>query len=155
MKKKAFIYVGHSNWGKSFALKQITDGSSHKKTIKIQNQWFWVRKMSNDDFSEGLLDFVRKITYNSYEYFILAYCPNHEGDHIAKSILDELKKQCDLCFFVQESKFSDPSMKITSQEISFLSKIGKVQILKGHHEDSTRANEFLKFINKIFEQSKV
>ncbi|WP_353164396.1 hypothetical protein [Empedobacter brevis] len=47
--KKIFLYVGHSNFGKSFALKELTNGSSHQKSTLIDGKTFKVRKMSNDD----------------------------------------------------------------------------------------------------------
>ena len=146
--KKAFIYVGHANWGKSFALKQITNGSSHKKTVKINNKWVWVRKMSNDDDSEGLLNFVNSIPTNGYNNFILAYCPNHGYDQGAMEILNSLQQSCDIYFFVQENMYSAPSNIIPASEINHLQQIGTVQILSGKNADSVRANEFLAFINQ-------
>lgn len=146
--KKAFIYVGHSNWGKSFALKQITNGSSHKKTVEIKNKMFFVRKMSNDDNSLGLLSFSESIPSRWYQNFILAYCPNHEIDQGAMKILNSLQKSCELYFFVQESKYSDSSQTIPAAQISFLQKIGKVQILTGHNPDKIRASKFHSFIEQ-------
>jgi hypothetical protein len=146
--KKAFIYVGHSNWGKSFALKQITNGSSHKKTVVIKNKIFFVRKMSNDDNSSGLLLFSENIPSTWYQNFILAYCPNHEKDQGAMNILNSLQKSCELYFFVQESKYSNPSLSIPETEITYLQKIGKVQILKGHNSDTVRASKFHSFIEQ-------
>ncbi|MBL4559937.1 MAG: hypothetical protein JKX79_03020, partial [Labilibaculum sp.] len=140
------IYVGHSNWGKSYALKQITNGSPYKKTVEINQQWVWVRKMSNDDTAEGLLNFVETIPKLKYQNFILAYCPNQNNDSMAMGILTELQKHCDLYFFVQEEKYSIPNIKITSLEITHLNNIGTVQILKGNNTDIVRAQEFYKFI---------
>ncbi|NPD86431.1 hypothetical protein HNS38_16785 [Lentimicrobium sp. L6] len=146
--KKAFIYVGHANWGKSFALKQITNGSSRKKTAQINDKWVWVRKMSNDDDPAGLLAFSKTIPSKWYENFILAYCPNHEHDQGAMDILNTLQESCELYFFIQEIKFSDPSQSIPETEISFLRQIGTVQILPGHNHDTVRAEQFLSFIKQ-------
>ena len=144
--KKAFIYVGHADWGKSFALKQITDNSSRKKTVQINNKWVWVRKMSNDDDANGLLSFSKTIPSNGYKNFILAYCPKHEHDQGAMDILNTLQGSCELYFFIQEIKYSDPSQSIPTTQIDYLNKIGTVQILSGQNPDTVRAEQFLSFI---------
>ncbi|PKP12067.1 MAG: hypothetical protein CVU09_00800 [Bacteroidetes bacterium HGW-Bacteroidetes-4] len=146
--KKAFIYVGHANWGKSFAVKQLTNGSSRVKKIQINNKWVWVRKMSNDDKPEDLLEFVKNIPNNWYQNYILTYCPNHEHDKGAMEILNNLQKSCELYFFVQQNMYQDPSQTIPAAEINYLQQIGTVQIITGKIEDSVRANEFLSFINQ-------
>lgn len=146
--KKAFIYVGHSAWGKSFALKQITNNSSHKKTVQINNKWVWVRKMSNDDDAVGLLSFSKTIPSKGYENFILAYCPKHENDQGAMDILNTLQKSCKLYFFIQEIMYSDPSQSISTTEVDYLNRIGTVQILTGHNPDTVRADQFLSFIKQ-------
>jgi hypothetical protein len=148
--KKAFIYVGHSNWGKSFTLRRLTNNSSYVKTININNKWVWVRKMSNDDKPQELLDFVNSIPSNWYQNFILAYCPTHENvnNRIARRILNSLQQSCQLFFFVQERMFSDQSQIIPEPEISYLREIGNVQVLQGHSGDSIRSARFLDFIRE-------
>ncbi len=146
--KKSFVYVGHSNWGKSFALKQLTQGSSRIKIATIKNQLVWVRKMSNDDQPEGLLEFVKSISKNWYTNFILAYCPNHESDELAMAILKVLQDSCELYFFIQESKYDNADAKIKQQEMNYLKKIGTVKIIKGKQEDKDRAKRFLSFIEQ-------
>jgi len=144
--KKAFIYVGHSNWGKSFTLKEITNGNPFKKTVQINQQWVWVRKMSNDDTAVGLLNFAKTIPNLNYQNFILAYCPNQNNDQMAMDILNELQQHCDLYFFVQEEKFGNSNVKISTQEITPLNNFGTVQILTGQNNNIVRAQEFHKFI---------
>jgi hypothetical protein len=145
--KKIFIYVGHSNWGKSRALKVITSGSSRRKTTQIDNQWIWVRKMSNDDKPIALLKFVRSSRRNPYQNFILAYCPKHETDSIAMQILKALSQNDNrLYFFVQECKYNDPNQIITTSEMEYLRRIGTVEILCGQNSDAARASWFKQFI---------
>jgi hypothetical protein len=151
--KKAFVYVGHANWGKSFALKVLTKNSSHVKAIKINNRWVWVRKMSNDDDSGGLQRFCDKIPDSSYEFFVLAYCPNHQhfDSKISKGaikILNTLVKSCELYFFIQRNKYSNPEEFIPDSEISYLKEIGTIQILEGKVKDNERASQFETFIQK-------
>jgi hypothetical protein len=146
--KRAFIYVGHSNWGKSFALRVITEGNAYKKTVIIKGLWFWVRKMSNDDKPDELLTAVEAIPESWYDNFILTYCPNHLEDGQTMEILNILSSSCQLFFFVQESRYSNPSEKIEEHEIAYLRTIGMVEMLKGKHEDSVRANRFRRFITE-------
>lgn len=147
--KKVFIYVGHSNWGKSFALKKITGNSSRIKHTTINNHYIFVRKMSNDDDSKGLLDFVQSIPNRMENNFIIAYCPKHDYDNTALQILQELQQSSHLYFFVQEEKFKDASCIITSQELAYLQQIGtQTYILSGQNTDMVRAKEFETFIKQ-------
>ena len=156
--KKAFIYVGHSNWGKSFALKKITNNNNRVKSCIINGQNIFVRKMSNDDDSGKLLQFVKMIPLKWQKNFIIAYCPKHdnlvEGKitkeiEEAKVILEELNKSCELYFFVQEEKYNNPQMKISPEELKYLDQIGKqLFILNGQNPDITRAAAFEQFIQQ-------
>ena len=154
MKKKVFIYVGHSNWGKSMALKMLTDGSSRKKIANISNHIVRVRKMSNDDDKQGLLDWVTKIPLMHYDRFIIAFCPkyphvNEEStaeQNISLDILLELQMTNELYFFVQKEKFNDPTQQISQYEINWISNFGIVKILSGQNVNTIRATEFENFI---------
>jgi hypothetical protein len=155
--KKVFIYVGHSNWGKSMALKMLTGGSSHQKTVAISGINVRVRKMSNDDDEndkDGLLKWVQRFPNLNFERFVIALCPNIfpiQGkasfkENMATDILIELKKTNQLYFFVQEQKYSNPSMLISQNEINWLVNFGTVEILKGQHEHNVRAEKFELFV---------
>lgn len=152
--KKVFVYVGHSNWGKSRALKIITNNNSHQKTVQISQYNVRVRKMSNDDDGTGLLDWVRTFPRQAYDRFIVAFCPNSPPvsgsatlqQNIALDILIELQKNNILYFFVQEEKFNFSQNRITPQEINWLRTFGTVQILSGQNSDTVRAAEFHKFV---------
>lgn len=157
--KKVFVYVGHSNWGKSFALKKLTNNSSREKRCTINGKTIYVRKMSNDDDGKDdkpkLLNFVKKIPKMNYNYFIIAYCPNHDKANTEKAkqnamdILDTLKKSCEIYFFVQEEKFGNSDKKINPEKLTYLKEIGKeVFVLEGQKENDVRAEEFKKFIEK-------
>lgn len=153
--KKVFIYVGHSNWGKSRALKILTGDNSHQKTVQIKNYNVRVRKMSNDDDGIGLYNWVQTFQKQSYERFIIAFCPKLapvvgqatvEQDN-SLNILIHLQKTNDLFFFVQKEMFNSSNNKISLQEINWLKTFGKVYVLKNQNNDIVRASEFLKFIN--------
>jgi hypothetical protein len=152
--KKVFIYVGHSNWGKSMALKMLTGGSSRKKIANISNHIVRVRKMSNDDDKQGLLDWVKDIPLMHYDRFIIAFCPKCPPIHgeataeqnISLDILIELQKTNKLFFFVQKEKFNDPTQQILQNEINWMSNFGIVKILSGQSPNTIRAIEFENFI---------
>ena len=154
MRKKVFIYVGHSNWGKSMALKMITGGSSRIKTANISGHIVRVRKMSNDDDGKGLLDWVTDIPRINYQRFIIAFCPNFpptsgeatKEQNRGLDILLELQKTNDLFFFVQREQFNNPTNLISQDEINWMSNYGIVQILSGQNPNATRATEFENFI---------
>lgn len=151
--KKVFIYVGHSNWGKSSALKIITGNNRNKKTVLISQYNVRVRKMSNDDKATGLYDWVKTFPVQTYDRFIIAFCPNlpaspvsTQKQNIALNVLTELQKTNNLYFFVQEEKFNYPQKKISPQEINWLKTFGTVHTLSGQNADTVRASEFFKFI---------
>ena len=154
MKKKVFIYVGHSNWGKSKALKVLTGGSSHQKVIKISGQIVRVRKMSNDDDGKKLLAWVKNIPRINYQKFIIAFCPKPTPlieeptleQNNSLDILLELQKTNELFFFIQKEQYNNPTQQISQDEINWMSTFGIVNILLGHKDDSIRAAEFEKFI---------
>jgi len=154
MRKKVFIYVGHSNWGKSMALKVLTYGDSRKKTTSISGQIFRVRKMSNDDNGIGLLEWVKIIHRINFQFFIIALCPKippadkapTEEQLVCEEILNELLVKHDLFFFIQKEKFNNPLQQITQEEINFLDVFGTVHTLFGQNPFSVRAEEFKEFI---------
>lgn len=154
MKKKVFIYVGHSNWGKSMALKELTGGSSRKKITNISGHIVRVRKMSNDDDGQGLLDWIRDIPRINYQSFIIAFCPKFPpviGESTTEQnrgldILLELQKTNELFFFIQKEKYNDSTNQISQDEINWMSNYGIVQILSGQNQNSVRATEFENFI---------
>ena len=154
MKKKVFIYVGHSNWGKSMALKLLTGGSSRKKIASISNHKVRVRKMSNDDNGKGLLEWVKDIPRIQYDQFIIAFCPKcppidgkpTTEQNISLDILIELQKTNKLFFFVQKEKFNDSNQQISQDEINWMLNFGIVKILSGQNPNTIRAIEFENFI---------
>jgi hypothetical protein len=153
---KVFVYVGHSNWGKSMALKVLTNNSSHKKRIQVGHHIVRVRKMSNDDYGQGLLNWVRAFPYQNYEKFIISFCPKLppiEGEAtaeqtIALDILTVLQRSNELYFFVQKEKYNSPVNFITENEINGLRVFGTVEVLYGQNNDIARANAFLNFITQ-------
>lgn len=154
--KKVFIYVGHSNWGKSRTLKVITGGSSQQRTAQIAGHTVKVRKMSNDDIETALLEWVRTLPHLQHNRFIMAFCPHvypqngnpTTSQQIALDILIELQKTNDLYFFVQQEQYGHGQNTITQNEILWMQNFGVLEVFKGQAEATQRAQSFLNFIQK-------
>jgi len=152
--KKVFIYVGHSNWGKSRALKVLTNNDSYQRIGQIGQFNICVRKMSNSEYSQGLLEWVKDFPKMKHQRFVITFCPVFQPKNgnemweqmIAWNILYELQKTNQLYFFVQEEKYNFPEERITQEEINWLKNFGMVRILQGQKPDTARASEFLNFM---------
>ncbi len=153
--KKVFVYVGHSNWGKSRALRIIAGDSNRRMIVEINGEIYLLKRMSNDDVGLKLLEWVKKFKNSKYQRFIIAFCPRVDdkkgravkGHKAAVEILEALKQITqEIYFFVQRQKFTDPKRIITDEEIDWLKGYGKVEILEGKIEDKLRADRFKKFI---------
>jgi len=155
--KKVFIYVGHSNWGKSMALKALTGGNSHQRTVSILGNNIRVRKMSNDDDGQGLFNWVKNFPILYYQRFIIAFCPKASpidgeatlAQNKALDILIELQKTNQLYFFIQKEKYKNPTLQISLNEINWLRNFGNIEILEGQFCANERANMFELFIQKF------
>ena len=150
-KGKAFVVVGHSNWGKSFTLISLT-GSRHKMLIQVDGEQLKVKKMSNDDIPKGpggLLDFVEVSIKSKYAYIVLALCPNFvDADRETEHILKTLSPKYDLFFWVMRERYGDRNTQVTDDQINRLKKWGTVEVFEGHAEDTVRAVGFKKFIEQ-------
>lgn len=126
--KKAFIVVGHSNWGKSETLKCLTNGIHQKRRINIGVDNFRIKRMSNDDFPDRVLDFLEKAFEENYKNIIMALCPDFENkDKKTKYILDKLSERYDLFFFILKNKYgSNKSKYIKKFEIEQLNNYGPI-----------------------------
>lgn len=147
MKNKAFILVGHSNWGKSETIFSLKDNDIKKQHVIIKNRWILVRSRSNDDIRKELLVMIKKIVKLDYREIIVLLCPKFDkrDSHNTLKILNELLKKYKLYFFVLEKKYGfDKTIKRT--EVGKLKKFGKLKILKGAKESKVRAKEFKKYI---------
>ena len=141
--KKAFLLVGHSNWGKSETLYQLTDRNRRKKYFQINDEWFFVRRMSNDDNEESLEKFI-KSAWKYKCHLIMAFCPTFEKGK-ASALLNELSKRFEINTFVLTHKYGGND-SITSKEIKALAKYGIVEELKKKQEATQRAKAFKAFI---------
>ncbi len=149
MSKKAFLIVGHSNRGKSWTIRSLIEGHSHKNRFTLDNHELFVRRMSNDDNEDSLLRFVKKGIRNKPGDVILTFCPRFERDE-TKEILDLLKLDFELHFFVlQYQQHPKKDGVISDAEIESLKKYGaKLEIFSKKDLPDNIAAKFEKFVKE-------
>lgn len=138
-KGKAFVVVGHKNWGKSLTLKALTKGNHHERSININGTKLAVRRVSNDDIPLSFLDFVNNLDPNKKPNVILTLCPDSEIDATIK-ILDALSEKYRLFFWVIENQYGN-GRQITSAEIKGLRRYGDVEVFCEKGAESTRRSQ--------------
>lgn len=96
--KKAFLLVGHSNWGKSETLYQLAENNRRKKYYLISGEWFIIRRMSNDDNEESLERFIDSADKYGH-HLIIAFCPTFRpGEKAHKMLKKTIRKFRDISF---------------------------------------------------------
>ncbi len=149
--KRAFLLIGHSNWGKSETLFRLTGNSRQKRNIIISKMELHVKRSSNDDNSTKLLDFVKN---KNHLLQIIAFCPNFDNpERKSKEILEVLKvKGYQISFFVLKYKFNSQDIMITDSEIEELKNYGNCEIYNESEEAEIRAEKFKTFIIKTLQK---
>jgi hypothetical protein len=149
MKGKAFVLVGHENWGKSQTLKSLTDDNRYVKRINLDGRELFIRRMSNDDKPESLVRFVKNLAPQHHSYVILTLCPNfHNSSRKTISILSQLAEKYELFFWVLKFKY-EANQTVSDDEIRRLEDYGEVEVFSSKQLQSIeRAKEFKSFIKK-------
>lgn len=145
--KIAFV-VGHSNWGKSTTLRELTNGRFSARWHSISGVDFFVRRMSNDDIFASYMKFMNRITPAKYDHMIASLCPTFNlPKNPAEDLLISLRKKGFILFFwVLENEQGPGTRTISKAEIRTMEKLGEVEI---HREKSTpkqNARLFSKFV---------
>lgn len=147
VKGKAFVVVGHSHWGKSRTLRELTN-SKRKAWIQLNGFRIFVRRMSNDDIAKGLRDFLRDIDNNDKDIIIITLCPSFDKpERKTKEILELLRNKYTPYFFILKRKYKGHG-EILESEINELSSIGRVEILDGKIDDTERAKHLRRYIKR-------
>ncbi len=154
---KIIFVVGHSNWGKSKTLKCLTNDSRYVKTYTINDINWFIRRMSNDDYSESYCTFMENLNAEINPNIIAAFCPNFGEKPNLKGknrkeetikILNSLKnKGYNLYFWVIEHQFVTKK-KMNSSFIDKLKNFGEVEIYSKCEEANLRALALKDFIKK-------
>jgi hypothetical protein len=113
-KGKAFLLVGHQNWGKSKTLTALTGGSHYVRKITIKGVEFFIRRTSNSDSEPSYLTFIKNVTAPN---LIISFSSNFGN---TAQILSILQSKYDLYFFVLECQYNNPAISIPGTEISQL-----------------------------------
>lgn len=140
---KAFLVVGHKQWGKSRTLKALTDDNHQARGVSIANHRLFIRRMSNDDKPNDFRKLVRTLRPSRHEFVILAFCPVFDDD--ADEILSDLKERYDLHSFVLKHSY-DGGRHISDDEIAALRGFGKIEVLDRQVEATDRADALRAFI---------
>jgi hypothetical protein len=143
--RKVFVLVGHSNWGKSMTLRALTSGNRYITIKPIGGHHFFIRRMSNDDNAESLLDFTINKLGNK-DYLIMTLCPTKLKKRFTLSILRNLRRSHnEIYFFVLKYKHNGLE-QILDTEINMLSPFGTLEIYTTVAPAPTRAAAFRKFV---------
>ena len=147
---KIIFVVGHSNWGKSKTLKCLTNDSRYVKTYTINDINWFIRRMSNDDYSKSYCNFMKNLNAEINPNVIAAFCPNFEEKRNEETIeiLNSLKnKGYNLYFWVIEHQFVTKK-KMYSSFIDKIKNFGEVEIYSKCGEADLRALALKDFIKK-------
>ena len=149
-KGKAFIVVGHADWGKSDTLKALTNGSRHKQKWDIGKVEVFIRRMSNDDEEEKLEEFVKGLDQDETPYLVATLCPTFNMERRRPAllrILTVLRDKYNLFFFVLRHQGKNPDATIPRDDMAELDGYGTVHVFKAKGEKAeTIARAFQVFV---------
>jgi hypothetical protein len=151
-KGKAFLVVGHKNWGKSTTLKALTGGSRYERKWRIGSAEFFIRRMSNDDDPKDLNKLVKRLDPDDTPRLIATLCPTFNDRHLLPLLLDTLatlKRKYELFFFVLRHKCQNAKKTIPDDEIEKLERYGIVKIFSPEGaKPQAIARRFRSFVTK-------
>jgi len=155
VKPKAFLVVGHSNWGKSLTLIALTNNDWRVRRFIIGKHEFYIKRMSNDDSPRSLCTFVDRVDPDEKPYILATLCPSFIGisksaDNPAKrteEILKTLSKKYDIYAFVLTERWKSCEC-ISTAEINKLATCCKkiVEVASKNLEAKGRAKRLKEFI---------
>ena len=143
--KKVFLLTGHRNWGKSQTLNDPNFAGKNLH-IFINNIKVKIKKSSNGDNPDGVLDFIEK---NKNEPFlIIAFCCNNDPSYRVQDIINKLKNyQYNLYAFVLEHQYPHPQDVIPRSEIQTLRNDAQVYVYSQRGAvSSQRAADFKAYL---------
>ena len=142
-----FFVVGHSNWGKSYTLRELTQGNVWVRRTRLAGHEYFIRRMSNDDRPDSFIKTMGEISPDEHPYILAALCPNFENPkNPTEEILRTLKnKGYKLFFWVMLKRFGGEGM-VAKSEIARLKEFGKVKVFDGKGEARARSKEFKAFV---------
>lgn len=149
-KPKVIFIVGHSNWGKSQTLRELTGGSHRVRRTKIGGIEYFIRRMSNDDQPAGFIKRMGAMDPAYWPYILAALCPDFMNKTKATAmVLQHLKDKGYKLFFWVQSQQYGTSETILRTEISSLRTFGQVEIFSEVAEANIRAKKFKAYITNV------
>lgn len=151
MPKVVFV-VGHSNWGKSQTLRELTDGSYNVRRTEIAGIEYFIRRMSNDDQPEGFVKRMKGMRPGRWPQILAALCPDFEDREkcTAEVLLTLRDKGYSLFFWVLAKQYGTDA-RIQANQIAQLRTFGEVEIFEGVAEAAVRAKKFRAYVRSISE----
>lgn len=146
----AILVAGHSNWGKSATLKALTE-SRLVRSYEFAGAYFFIRRMSNDDYTGGYKKFIDECVAKSNGNILAAFCPHFEmGDlRFAEYSLSQLQQQYQLYIFSLKYQYSTEN-RITDQELATMAQFAEVRIFDDQFaEAEDRAAALEEYIESI------
>jgi len=148
--RKAFIVVGHRQWGKSTTVKKWQNGKKQWLEIKRNGKTLkaFVRRMSNDDISTSYLKFIEQLDPANKPLLIITLCPEFEKpERNTVTILQKLRrKNYRLFFFVLKHRYNHSEQVIPNDQISTLRQFGKVKVFEKEVTSGEGARAFKNFV---------
>jgi len=145
-KGKAFVVVGHSNWGKSETLRALTNGNWRIYHFEINGVVFRIKRMSNDDIPDSLISFLKRISAETDPVIIITLCPDFNDDSKSTSeILNLLSSKYEIYFWIIRHAYNSNRV-IGENEIDRLREIGAIHIFEDVAIAELRSNELKKYL---------
>ena len=98
-RSKAFLVVGHRNWGKSKTLRALTN--DEYGWVTLHGKHFFIRFMSNDDVPSKYSEFIEALDPTKKPLVIVAYCPE-QSPYV---LIDAISKKYDLFIWVLQHNY--------------------------------------------------
>jgi hypothetical protein len=142
---KAFLVVGHENFGKSRTLDALVKGSRRRRA-SISGRDLFIRSMSNDDRPKSFHRWVGSISPEDKPYVVIAVCPRHR-DLRLNATLRKLKRSYTIVSFVLRRAYERDGT-ISAREIAWLRRFGRVTVFKQRAEAPQRAGALRALIRR-------
>jgi hypothetical protein len=119
-KGMAYLLTGQSkDWGKSSTLMALTGGKHQTHCIVSKKDGspyeFFIKRPSNTDNPEGLIDFIAA----AHKNIILAFSI---GEPLAQNLLQALSAGYNLRCFVLRHRWGNPAQAVTAAEMALLAR---------------------------------
>jgi hypothetical protein len=135
----------------SATLKAITKGRFFRY-YKLSGEDFFIRRMSNDDYTDGYKEFINSRTSSPTGNILAAFCPHFDSSDLrhTEHSLGQLQKGYNVFIFVLKHQYSTDN-RVTDEEIVALRRFGDVRIFDDKSaEAEDRAKALEDYIAAIF-----